>query len=479
MHLRNTLLLALLCAALGGYLYFVELPREPNSEGIQNALDFDVANVTHIELEHPGRKVVLERTEDGWTMLEPVEDLADERAIDNLLEAAHGCQITRTLDAVDNLATFGLDHASATLRLRLGDQELPALRIGKNAPVGGSTYLNREGDETVHLTPSTFATRIDLKSNDLRDKRVLRFDQGAVQSITLARPSGDITLAMDDSGIWKITAPTAHDVDQSTVTSLLSTLLSIRATNFIDEAPDLRPYGLDKPALRIKVGLADGVAASIDIGNERQGKLRIRSNRGATIYEVASWLRENLDQDLNHFRDKSICNFAPDDLAELRITTEGGETLNLSSRDGGDWVAPGRDGNVNGEAVQELIRELAALQGFEIAADSPDDLVALGLEPPKRTIEALSQDGAALATVVIGSHTTVGAQTEYTAMRQGADVVMHLREFVFDRLNRPIVELVSLPAASEGSAPPVPDSGAGDGVDENTLDDTAAASEQG
>ncbi len=47
-----------------------------------------------------------------------------------------------------------------------------------------------------------------------------------------------------DEEKWKQTAPTARDVDQTTVDNLLSAVTAARATSFVDSAAKT---GLDKP----------------------------------------------------------------------------------------------------------------------------------------------------------------------------------------------------------------------------------------
>ncbi len=476
MRPRTTAILALLFAALAGYLYFVELPRRSDDGTDGAALDFDEATVSSIELEHPGRKVVLQRKDGDWTMVEPVQAPADRRSVENLLSAVEECEIKRTFTAVDDLAKYGLDVPSATIRLRAGDDEIGTIEVGKKTPVGGSAYILRSGDDSVHLTDATFLDRIDQKAADLRDKTILAFDKKSVRTLEVRANRGTVKLERDDD-VWSIVAPREYGADASQVASLLSTLESLRATEFVEEeATDLARYGLAAPRGAIVLGLEEGDPLELRIGSEREGKLRVQTNRRPTVYAIASWAGASFDKGVDDFRDKTVARFAAPDAHEIEISGADGGRIGLRRSEDG-WHAVTEEAEVEQAAVEELLRELSTLSGFEVAAESPPNLSDFGLDPPLRSLRVHDAGGNLLAAVAIGSHAADGAQSEYSALAEGSTTVFHIRDFVFERINKG-QDLLEEPVASEGAAPPVPDGEPGDGVNQEALDDTAAAGEE-
>jgi len=472
MRLRYTLVLAVAFAAILGYIYFVELQRTPTDEAVA-ALEFDSAAVTRVDLEHPGRVVILLREEGQWRMSEPVAAAADERNVENLLDAIHESRIARTFEDVDNPATFGLDIPSASVKLHTGEGVVE-LKVGKRAPVGNSVYIQRAGESAVHLTDASLMTRIDLEATALRDKTVLPFDTEDVERIRLRRKSGDVTLVKQNE-TWRMIAPAEFDADGASVGGLLNTLKSLRATEFVDDAGEhLGRYGLDAPELTLSLGMKDGGEDDLRMGSERDGKLYVQTNRETTVFAVAAWARDTLNRDANHFRDKSIARFAPDEVATIEIDAADEGSFALHRNDGG-WKLEGQP--AVDATVEEILRGLSALNGFEIAAEAPADLAAFGLDPPHRSLRVRNRDGEELVSVRIGSYRADAAQTEYTAAVEGSSIVFHIRPFDFEPLATRRSKLIASPADSEGSAAPVPDRETGDGVDENPLDDAAAAGE--
>ncbi len=436
MQPRSTLILAVLFAALGAYLYLVELPRDPDAAANEALVELDSTAVSRIELEHPGRKIVIERRGDAWQMVEPVDAPADQRNVENLIDAVEQVKISRRLDDVDPPATYGLDAPAATIRLDTPDKTVAAVHVGKKAPVGNSAYVQRDGDPSVLLVDASFLQRIDKKASDLRDKRVLVFDESSLRGLTIERPQGTIELS-EDEGSWSITAPANYPADQASVRGLVSTLHSMRATDFVDETSDhLERYGLDTPARRVILEIEGAQPIELRVGTELDSVLRVQSSLRPTVYAVPSWVGDSLDRDVSYFRDKTISHFAAEDAAAITIA-DGDDVLALERKTEG-WVDSAGDAAIDSGAVDELVREMASLQGFEIAADEPDTLASFGLDPPERTIRISDRDGVELGAVSVGSHAADGATTEYSAVRPGSRTVFHLREAGYTRLTKPV-----------------------------------------
>lgn len=458
MRLRNTLILALIFAALGAYLYFVESRHIAEEKVEEELLPFEKDQVSRIVLEHPGRKVVLQRVDGKWRLSEPLDAAADERSVENLLTAVHDAKVRRTLDEAESPATYGLDAPSATLQLSVGDNELPSLKVGKKAPIGGAAYVQRGNSESVLLTDQTILAALDKTVSDLRDKTVLSFDNDAVTSIDLRKGEQHVRLAKGENG-WRLEAPTAAAADDGNVRSLLTTLRALRANDFASDKPtDLAPYGLDDPSRRVALGLADGTEIDLAVGAEKDGQFYVQSNQRPTVFQVANWLRDSLDKDAAYFRDKTVLEFDSAAARELQLR-RGAALLTLRRSDSGSWSSDA--GTPRAEAADKLLAALSDLKGYEIAADNPDDLAAWGLEPPALVIRVGGEDGADLGSVELGSRRTDGARTEYTARRGGGDTVFLLRDYTYQQLDKQPKDLLTLPTPSSAdTAAPAPDGAA-------------------
>ena len=119
MRPRNTLLLLLVLAALGAYLYWVELPHEKTQAEQKRLLTFEKDKVASVTLEYPDHTISLARdAEKHWRLVKPIEAPADDAAANNLVTAVADAQVTRTLDDIgDKLASYEIGRASCRERV--------------------------------------------------------------------------------------------------------------------------------------------------------------------------------------------------------------------------------------------------------------------------------------------------------------------------------------------------------------------------
>jgi hypothetical protein len=120
----------------------------------------------------------------------------------------------------------------------------------------------------------------------------------------------------------------------------------------------------------------------------------------------------------------------------------------LNRDDAGGWSVAGSAESAKSDEIDTLIGELERLTGFEIAADGAadiPDLAAYGLAPPTLTITVLGRDDADLGTVRLGTYIREAPRTDYAAIREGGDTVFHIRQYVFDRLDKSRGDLVTAP----------------------------------
>lgn len=82
------------------------------------------------------------------------------------------------------------------------------------------------------------------------------YNSATATGLTVQNMTSTLTLAVQD-GKWRITAPTAADADDLTVSGVATTLKQPAATTKVgDNVSDLAPYGLDSPALTVTLVLS-------------------------------------------------------------------------------------------------------------------------------------------------------------------------------------------------------------------------------
>jgi hypothetical protein len=437
MRFRNTLILGLILVALGSYVYFVEFERAAKESKKETLFDFDQNQVQAVTLKYPDREIALEKTAGEWRLVRPVESLADESTTKNLIRAIAECEIKKRLDDVpQDLKPFGLDAPGVVIHVKLETGELPEIRVGKTTPVGYSTYIQRADDPKVLLTSSAFHSGMDKQVRDLRDKQILRFEDADVRKIAVVGPDRQILL-VQANGEWKIERPRSLPADASTVRSLLSSLRSMRATDFPDESPfDFAPYGLNSPRLTVTLFVGkDEDLKEILIGKEaKENKIYVKSSSRPTIYEVSDWIYRDLDKKLNDFRDKTVLAFDKDAATEVEIVPGDGESFTLQRKDK-TWRLSGTEQEVDAAKADQFLSDLHSLKGYEIAAEAPESLEPFGLTSPKLRITLRAGEGT-IGTVRLGASSSAEGEKAYSAMREGESTVFRLQDYLFTRLDQ-------------------------------------------
>ncbi|OFV90175.1 MAG: hypothetical protein A3J75_00450, partial [Acidobacteria bacterium RBG_16_68_9] len=396
MRFRTTLILAVLLAGLGAYLYFVEFERLAEEAKKKTLLEFKTEDVVAITLTYPDRKIALKFTDGKWRLVEPVHDLADETTVTNLLRAIAECEIKKTLEDVpSDLAPFGLDKPGAEIHVALTERELPVIKVGKTTPVGFSTYIQRADDPKVHLTSSAFHSGTDKQVKDLRDKQIVKFEDSDIRTIALHGVDHDILLVKTDTS-WSLEQPATYAADAATVRSFLSTLRSMRATDFAaEEAADLAPFGLAQPRLTITLTPdKEDEQKRILVGSENDKKdLYVKVAARPTIYVVGSWVFRDLNKTANDFRDKTVVAFDPEAVTTVTVERGDGERFTLTRGENRVWALEGSETAPEESVVTRFLDDLKDLKAHEIASDTAEDLAPYGLASPQLRVAVGGTDG--------------------------------------------------------------------------------------
>src|SRR5262249_303244 len=144
------------------YLYWVEVPNAEQEAKKKTVFDIKADDVTEVSLVYADREIVVKKSGDSWRLVKPIDVAADATTAKNLATAVADCEVKKTLtETASDLATYGLDNPFVKVTVKLGDKQMPTILVGKNAPVGFSTYIKRADEDKVLLTNSVFRSGMD------------------------------------------------------------------------------------------------------------------------------------------------------------------------------------------------------------------------------------------------------------------------------------------------------------------------------
>jgi hypothetical protein len=237
---RSLVTLAALLALAGGAALFAyygvhqKQQREQAAKEKKEKLfpDFDKAKVKGLSVTAKGALTVLQPKAGGadWEIVSPIQVDADMGAIDSLLDRLGTVKSKRVVEEKSaDLARFGLDKPSLKVVVKLDGAPDLVLRIGAENEYDSSMYVALGEASEVLQSEGGLKYAFEKDTFDLRDKRLLPFEEEKVQALDVRVDQNRFALSKQ-SGKWALASPLAERADDATANRLVSSLRNLRAT---------------------------------------------------------------------------------------------------------------------------------------------------------------------------------------------------------------------------------------------------------
>jgi Domain of unknown function (DUF4340) len=410
--LTSTLILVLVLAGLGGYIYFVDNNRaEPGIDGgaaKTKVFNVEADKIEELRLTYNGESSLLRKVDGAWKMIEPVAADADNTEASGLATSIAQLEVNRTLD--DNpkdLAGYGLAKPPMEVTFKAGSVT-GQLAIGDKTPTMGDIYAMKPDEKKVFLISSFQESNFNRKPFDLRDKKILKFDRDKADSLAMTRGTETVELARDGSE-WKMVKPVAARSDYSGIEGMLGRLSSSNMAKLVeDNATDLAKYGLDKPSMTLAIGTGSA-RTTLLVGKTESDDMYAKDGSRPVVFTLDPALRDDLKKGLADFRKKEFFEFRPFSVDRLHIVgaAPGGPKVygfeKVKAAKPGDndvWKVTPQGGaahDVEQAAMDDLLTKLSGLK----AESFVDAKTKTGLDKPEVVVEA-SYDAGKFERVRIG-----------------------------------------------------------------------------
>jgi hypothetical protein len=363
-------------------------------------LTFDPAAVSGLVQRKGSETLELAKRDDGWALVKPVDQSADEPTVQNLLGQLTGKAERVAAYPAQDVKPFGLDEPAAVVTLRLagadGKTTEQVLRIGKpgaDAAKGGERFAQAQGSQAVVVLPGALADGLLAGPLGFRNRVIKTFADA--DRAELERGPRKATFARID-GTWKLTVPLEAEADNTELDNLVLAVGRLRASEFVAEKPtdaQLTKYGLDKPEMRWRFLSGDREEMNLVVGRREKGGGRCyaRLDKGDLVFVLDPAATGKL---FAEYRKRDAWTPSLDAAQADRLTyTRGGTSFTLEKADG-DWRVEGRpQTKVKAEAVSDALAAISGLKAERFVVDKGADLKLYGLEPPELVIEVATPAG--------------------------------------------------------------------------------------
>ena len=371
----------------------------------------------------------LTRETGKWRLVEPKPLPADQDAVSSVVTSLSALSADKVIEEkAEDLKPYGLGDPTLTITIKRKDGKTDEVLIGDDTPTGSGSYAKLANDARVFTVSSFVKTSLDKRPDDLRDKRLLTFDQDKLTRVELQAKGQSVEFGKDAQNEWQIVKPRPLRADSSAVNGLVDKLkdakMDLTATE--DAAKGFAA------GTRIAVATVQDASGtqSIEVRKDKDKNYFAKSTSVEGMYKIATDVGDAFDKGLDDFRNKKVFDFGFSDPSKVDVK---GASYTKS---GDKWMSGAK--TMDNGTVQTLIDKLRDLAATKFA-------MAGGGEP---VLEATvtSNSGKRVEKVTIRK---MGAQ--YLAQRENEPSIYELDAKAVEDLQKAAADVkeAAPPAADE------------------------------
>ena len=438
MRLRGLMVAAVALAALAAGLYFSNKQKSaeaakptPPADAPAKIFTLPEADVTRISLKKKGAdETVLEKNNSGkWQLTAPKQYLADQEALAQLVTAASNVTSDRVVEGkASDITGYGLHSPTLEVVITTKNGQTKKLLFGDDTPTNSGAYVMLQGDPRVFTVASFAKTGLDKSINDLRDKRLLTFDQDKLSRVELIAKKQDIEFGRDKDQ-WQIVKPKPLRADGLQVEEFIRKLKDAKidlAISAEDAKKATTAFSSGTPVATVKITDPSGTQ-QIEIRKSKEDYYA-KSSAAEGIQKVTSDLATGVDKGVDDFRNKKLFDFGFAEPNKIEMH-DGGKTYAFQKA-GEDWTANGK--KMDSTSVQSFLDKLRDL--------SASKFVDSGFTTASTDITVTSNDGKRIEKVLISKQ-----GSDYVAKRENEASLYALDAKIVDELSKAAADVKEAP----------------------------------
>ena len=465
MKVSHTIIAVVILAVLGGVFYYLEQqpePLSPEEAAKQKVFTFDAGQVEEFTIESPdepaftvrrastARAAGAEQAEaaappaTGWQVVAPAEIAADNSEVDTFVGEIPNLESTPVEGSASlEPSEYGLDMPQKTLRFKLRDGQTVTLSLGDQNITSTAKYGKLDSSPNVFLIETASAGVLDKTLFNLRDKRAIPLAVDQAQQIEVEFNSNDrkgrLALAKQQDGNWHLTDPAVR-TDYGSSNYFVTTLSGAVMSAVEEEAPAaIGKYGLNQPAIRLTVKLADGRSANLQVGSKAGDEAAYYAQNSVwpQVFKINQSTYDQFNQQLDNYRNRYLFDFETTNARRVEIQWAEG-AVRLDKR-GDNWFRTGAtEAMVETAKVDDFLNSVHALRVQQFTTDRAGQLAQYGLNEPWMRVKVIYGENNSEETVVFARH-----DNRFYAARDGEPSVYEMSPEEPDNLEPKVKDLTT------------------------------------
>lgn len=389
MKFKTTIILFAIFLALLAFVFLFESKKKERKGKEENLVDLSSDDVERILFKKEDETIGFKKDEKGeWFITEPVEAKADNYEVNRIAEDFSRLRMERVVEAEpEDLKTYEIPKKEISLWYKGKDQPVKIL-IGMENPLDSTFFAKREDEKRVVLIPSYLKSLLEKKTFDFRQKDIFKFETEEVKNIQLKAKDIQWTAKKTEEG-WFFENPVKALAEKSKVESILSSLSSLRAKEFVSEAKkdeEIKKFALENPEYRIHLSIPKSNQELIFSLQKKEDKVFATTSLSSKIIAAEEQILTDLEKKLEDLREKSVAEFYSWEAEKLSLK-KGDLSLAVSKGKEDKWFfEPELKEEADSSKIETFIRKIENLEAKEFV-DEPKNLADYGLDVPQAEVK--------------------------------------------------------------------------------------------
>ena len=361
----NGLLIAVaLLAVLGGVVFWSNKKQasaaKTGTDTSPKILTIPDEQIQQISIQKKGAEPIdLKRDNGKWQILQPKPYAADPDACASLVSSLASVSADKTVeDTPTDLGQYGLANPQLKVTVTRKDGKTNELEIGDDTPTNSGAYAMAAGNPHVYTVLSYVKSGVDKGLNDLRDKRLLTFDQDKLTRVALAAKGEPVEFGKNSQNEWTIVKPKSLRADSGSVDTLVSKLKDAKMDLANPDADAARKFAGAAKIATATVQDSSGTQ-TLEVRQDKDKNYYAKSSAVEGVYKITSDVGDGLNKSLDDFRNKKLFDFGFSDPTKVDVVN--GLSAANYTKSGDKWMLGAK--SMDNSTVQNLIdklRDLAA-----------------------------------------------------------------------------------------------------------------------
>ena len=364
----------------------------------------NMSQVVEARIKNSGGETLLVKEGDTWKVRAPFDAQADPELVEQMLVNVTAARRNNELE-VKNLAQYGLSDAGIQLSLKTNKAQAFELHLGNESTYTGQVFARYPKGNTIFTVGDHVRSVLLRSPRDWRRARLVDVDTGRLDSYKRieVQSNGKTVELRADAGRWSVTSPVNTVAETDVVNDFLRKTGLLRANAFLTADSD-KPtsmatalQALATPVLTVSLERADDTNVKLLVGKATGAadeSIYVAQRGGEPeIMVITASTFNDLNQDENHFRSRSIFSLKPTEVKNFSIEI-GQLRTDLERDDQGKWIfRDNPDRRVDQTQVELRLENLLNSRARDYVDLKPTDTGSYGFAPPQFRYTVVAKDG--------------------------------------------------------------------------------------